>query len=217
MHFYCRGEKGWPLNCLNCTTLIRQVRSPQIPSMLLIPSLISRLVFHSSWDEGAPRRCRHCCRRCLYTQKWWIRFQYAVRWFVAANTRCDRWDGVRWKWLIVCRNRNIAAVLLHRSGKSMVAESWWSQQILPGAERIIYHFRIYNCSVFCGSCRNGRRQMFICCITRSLSVPFSRLVIESTQISLHDTHGIIMKCSFRCRALVLGRELNLIRLNSLNC
>lgn len=29
------------------------MRSPQIPSMLLIPSLISRLVFHSSWDDGA--------------------------------------------------------------------------------------------------------------------------------------------------------------------
>lgn len=34
-------------------TLIWQARSPLIPCMMLIPSLISRLVFHSGWDDGA--------------------------------------------------------------------------------------------------------------------------------------------------------------------
>lgn len=126
------GEEGWQLNRLNCTTLIWQASSPQIPCMMLMAELISGPVFHGSLEGRGPRRC--CCC-CFHTQKWWIRFQYAVRWCVAADACCDRWDGARWKWLIGCRNTNLAIVLLRQSGKSIAAQSWRSQQI--GAEWVI--------------------------------------------------------------------------------
>lgn len=49
-----RGEKGWQLNRLNCSALIWQASSPQIPCVMLMAALNSRLVFHSRWKDGAP-------------------------------------------------------------------------------------------------------------------------------------------------------------------
>lgn len=45
------GEEGWQLNRLNCTTLIWQASSPQIPCMMLMAALISGL---TRWKDGAP-------------------------------------------------------------------------------------------------------------------------------------------------------------------
>lgn len=93
---------------------------------MLIPSLISRVLFlQRSWQNGSGH-----CRSVATTAFWHQRTQYDGfapnklsgdrPWQWLARRRMERGGG-RWEWLIASRNRSIATVLLHQSGKSIAA------------------------------------------------------------------------------------------------
>lgn len=95
---------------------------------MLIPSSISRVLFlQRSWQNG----CGHC-RSVATTAFWHQRTQYdgfapnklsgeslPPLLLLPPPPRME--PGGRWEWLIASRNRSVATVLLHLSGKSIAA------------------------------------------------------------------------------------------------